>query len=72
MSLPRRARSIRAEREDVPAFDAFRLVQPKAYSDVSLNASQLYGSKSATVRQRVFVSFRCVAESMGVAKNVRD
>ena len=72
MSLPRRARTIRAEYEDVPAFGVLQLGQPGAYLVVLLSVLQSYNSKSATVRLRVFDSFCSIGEPMGAAKKVRD
>ena len=72
MSLPRRARVIRAEVDNVPAFDVLRLVQPQAYMDVPVTVLQLYNSKSANVRWQVFDSCCCLEENMGVAEKVRD
>ena len=57
MSSSRRARVSRAEHEDVPAFDAARLLQPEAYFDVQLIVLPSYESESAGVGQRVFETF---------------
>ena len=72
MSLPHRARTIRAEHEAAPAFAVLRLVQPGAYLGVLFSALQSYDSKSATLGLRVFDSFCYVEEPMSVAKKVRD
>ena len=68
MSLPRRARVIRATRENAPAFDALRLLQPKVYLEVLQTAPQLYGSAYAKRGWQVFEKFCHTDGVMGVAK----
>ena len=58
VSLSRRACVVRAQREDVPAFDVSRLFQPKEYLDLLLPVAKSHISESAKVGARVSETLR--------------
>ena len=70
-SLSHCARGIRADHEDVPAFGALRLLQPKVFMEVLQTELQSYGAASAKMGQQVFET-SCRADAVkGVAKTLR-
>ena len=72
MSLPRRARGVRAQRESVPAFDALRMLQPEVYSDVLQSVLESYEAVPAKLGQRTFDTLRNTdGPAMGMAKALR-